>query len=292
MVSDESLPTVSIIIPTFNSEKVIKDCLRAARNQNYPKNKFEIIVADNFSKDKTVSISEDLGARVILVNGRAPQVCVQRNLGADAARFEYLLFLDHDMELSPNLLRNFAEKVIETSGGVDAWYVPERIVGNGAFWTKVRNFERSFYNSTVVDAVRIIKKEKFQETEKYDVLLSSGPADWDMDNQLKQLGCNFGIIDEYLYHHEELLSLRRYLVKKTKYTSGGLIYHEKWKRKSEKVYNEVVRKQYNAWYRFVGIFFRQGHLSKVARGFYLYIAFVFIKLCVGVKYSVSKYNKR
>ncbi len=288
MSVNDMLPTISIIIPTYNSEKVIGSCLKATRNQNYPKDKFEIIVADNYSKDRTVSISKSLGAKVILVEGVPPQVCVQRNLGAEKAQFEYLLFLDHDMELSRNLLKNFAEKVLETNNKVDAWYVPEKIVGNGPLWTKIRNFERSFYDSTVIDAARIIKKEKFERTEKYDVKLSSGPADWDLDIQLKEIDCTFGIIDECVYHHEELLSLRRYLTKKTKYTNGGLFYQEKWRKRSEKAYNEIVRKQYNAWYRFIGVFFENGKLKKVAKGFYLYIAIAFIKLCVGVKYFLSK----
>jgi len=287
---DKMLPTISIIIPTYNSEKVIQSCIKAASDQDYPKNKFEIIVADNGSKDETVTISRNLGAKVFLIEGPPPQVCTQRNLGAEKAKSEYLLFLDHDMEMSKNLLKNFAEKVLETNNEVDAWYVPEKIVGNGPLWTKIRNFERAFYNSTVIDATRIIKKEKFEMTEKYDSKLSSGPADWDLDVQLKEMGCKYGIIDECVYHHEEGLSLWKYLTKKTKYTDGSLIYQEKWKKRSKRAYNEIVRKQYSSWYRSIGIFFENGKLKMVLEGFYLYIAVLFIKLCVGITYSLSKFK--
>jgi glycosyltransferase involved in cell wall biosynthesis len=278
------LPTVSIIIPTYNSEKVIGLCLKAARNQNYPKDRFEIIVADNYSKDKTVSISKSLGAKVFLLEGVAPQGCAQRNLGAEKSKSEYLFFLDHDMEMSRNLLMNFAERVMETNCEVDAWYVPEEIIGNGPLWTQIRTFERGFYNSTVVDAARIIRKETFEITEKYDPKLSSGPADWDMDIQLREAGCKFGIIDECVYHHEEHMSLWKYLTKKSKYANGSLMYQEKWRKRSKKVYNETIRKQYSARYRLIGVFFENGKWKKAAEVFHMYIALLLIRLFVGIVY--------
>jgi glycosyltransferase involved in cell wall biosynthesis len=282
------LPTIAIVIPTRNSEKVIGTCLRAAINQNYPKDKFEVIIVDNYSEDRTVSIAKSLGAKVFLVSGVPSQGCAQRNLGADKAESEYVFFLDHDMEMSRNLLRNFAEKVVATNNKVDAWYVPEKIVGNGSLWTKIRTFERSFYNSTVIDAARIIKKEKFEMTKKYDVKLSSGPADWDFDIQLKEIGCTFGIIDECVYHHEELLSLRKYLTKKTKYTDGSLIYQEKWKKTNKKAYDEIVSKQYSASYRMLTVFFENGKWKAVAKDFHLYVTVTFIRLWVGIMYFLSK----
>ena len=48
---------VSIIVPTFNSEKYLKNCIESILNQSY-KN-FEVIFVDNSSKDKTVQIIKD-----------------------------------------------------------------------------------------------------------------------------------------------------------------------------------------------------------------------------------------
>ncbi|MFH7873662.1 MAG: glycosyltransferase, partial [Candidatus Aenigmatarchaeota archaeon] len=48
-------PLVSIIIPTYNSEKTLAKCLESIKNQSY-KN-IEIIVVDRFSKDKTAEIA-------------------------------------------------------------------------------------------------------------------------------------------------------------------------------------------------------------------------------------------
>lgn len=281
-------PTISIIIPTYNSEKVVGLCLKAAKSQNYPKEKFEIIIVDNCSQDNTIEISKPWDAKVFFCEGIPPQVCVQRNIGAEKASGKYLVFLDHDMEMSENLLRNFAEKTLITDNNIDAWYVPEKIIGKGLLWNRIRNFERSFYDSTVIDAARIIKKEKFNASEKYDIKLSSGPADWDLDIQLKEMGCKFGIIDECVYHHEECLSLWKYLIKKKRYVSGSLVYQEKWKKRNEKLYNEIIKKQYSPYYRLIVVFIENGKWKKVIRNFHLYIIAVFIKLFVGIIYLVKR----
>ena len=64
---------------------------------------------------------------------------------------------------------------------VDALYIPERIVGDG-FWIKVRDFERSFYVGTVIDAVRFIRKDLFEKIGGFDETLI-GPEDWDLNRQ-------------------------------------------------------------------------------------------------------------
>ena len=53
------LPSISIVIPVYNSEKVLRGCLQSVREQDYPKDKMEIIIADAGSTDKTLEIVND-----------------------------------------------------------------------------------------------------------------------------------------------------------------------------------------------------------------------------------------
>lgn len=55
-ISEEKMPTVSIIIPTYNEEKNVEECLNFLKIQTYPHEKIEIIVIDNGSSDKTGQI--------------------------------------------------------------------------------------------------------------------------------------------------------------------------------------------------------------------------------------------
>ncbi|AEF97132.1 glycosyltransferase family 2 protein [Methanotorris igneus] len=59
---------VSVIIPTYNSEKTIGICLESIKNQTY-KN-IEIIVVDKFSNDNTVEIAKKYTDKVFVINAK------------------------------------------------------------------------------------------------------------------------------------------------------------------------------------------------------------------------------
>jgi glycosyltransferase involved in cell wall biosynthesis len=56
-----NLPSISIVIPTYNCERTIKACLDSIVRQDYPKDKIEVIIVDGGSKDKTLEIARKYG---------------------------------------------------------------------------------------------------------------------------------------------------------------------------------------------------------------------------------------
>ena len=91
---------LSIIIPTYNEEEYLPKLLDSIKSQSF--DDYEIIVADANSTDKTREIAESYGC--IVVDGGLPGV--GRNNGARVAKGEYLLFLDSDLVLTEDYLRN------------------------------------------------------------------------------------------------------------------------------------------------------------------------------------------
>ncbi len=89
---------VSVIIPTLNEEKNIDVCLKSIAEQETDA-KYEIIVCDGKSNDRTVEIAEKYANKVILSEVRS--IGLQRNDGAKFAKGKYLLFVDADTVL-PN----------------------------------------------------------------------------------------------------------------------------------------------------------------------------------------------
>ena len=281
-------PSISIVIPTYKSEKVLPICLQGIKNQNYPADGYEVLVVNNGSLDNTAKISKRYGIKVIEVSGKAPQTCVQRNAGERAAKNEYVMYLDHDMELSPNLLKDFASAVSETRGLVDAWYVPEKILASTSLFSKVRTFERSFYDGTIVDAARIIKKSTIKKYNlQYDTNLSNGPADWDLDIQLKRNRCSFSIIHECIYHHEEHLSFWKYVGRKHMYADGINFYIDKWKSRDMKVFKSTVSKQFGFGYRLFGVFVEDGKWNKVLSNPFLFVLVMTMKVLMFSIYVVK-----
>ncbi len=91
---------LSIIIPTYNEEEYLPDLLESIKKQNF--NDYEVIVADANSTDRTREIAEEYGC--VIVDGGLP--AVGRNNGAKVAKGEYLIFLDSDLVLTDDYLRN------------------------------------------------------------------------------------------------------------------------------------------------------------------------------------------
>ncbi len=101
----------SIIIPTYNEEEYLPVLLESIKEQDF--DDYEVIVADANSTDRTREIAEEYGC--IVVEGGLPGV--GRNNGAKVAQGEYLLFLDSDLQLTEDYLRDVIYEVqIEKAG--------------------------------------------------------------------------------------------------------------------------------------------------------------------------------
>ena len=90
----ESLPVVTILIATFNSEKILPRTLEGLKRQSYPQDKLDLLAVDGGSTDGTYALIERYGGRVIR-NPRTEPVHAKL-LGMQAARGRYVLTLDHD----------------------------------------------------------------------------------------------------------------------------------------------------------------------------------------------------
>ncbi len=96
---------VSIIIPVYNCEKYIEGAIESALNQSY--SDIEVIAVNDGSKDNSKELIERLAEkdkRVILVDKKNGGVSSARNAGIEAARGEYITFLDADDEYLPYAL--------------------------------------------------------------------------------------------------------------------------------------------------------------------------------------------
>lgn len=96
--------SISVLIPTLNAASVLEKCLHSLRNQDYPRQKIEIIIADGGSTDRTLEIAKKYGAKIYpnpLKTGEAGKAVALRH-----ARGELAALIDSDNILpSKNWLR-------------------------------------------------------------------------------------------------------------------------------------------------------------------------------------------
>lgn len=121
---------VSIIVPAYNEEKVIGECLQAimasCRDVTSWEGRFEVIVSNNNSSDNTAEIAENHGAKVVFEPEN--QIARARNTGAAAAKGEWLVFIDADTRANPQLFQKLAQTL----------ELPRLAAGGGRFHMETR----------------------------------------------------------------------------------------------------------------------------------------------------------
>lgn len=114
---------ISVIIPAYNATATLGRCLSAVLTSDYPD--FECLVVDDSSTDGSAVMAEKLGARVLTLVGGPYGPAYGRNQGALAARGDILFFVDADVLVRPDTLRQVAAafadspKVAAMFGGYD-----------------------------------------------------------------------------------------------------------------------------------------------------------------------------
>ena len=103
--SIEQLPTVSVIIPTYNRKDMLRDTLNSLALQTYPKDCFEVIIVDDGSTDGTEKIAEQSFPFTLRYFRQSNQGATEaRNMGARQSQAEFLVFLDDDILLEQDYL--------------------------------------------------------------------------------------------------------------------------------------------------------------------------------------------
>lgn len=119
-------PLVTIIVPTYNNEKLFPLCASSIQKQTY--SNLEVLVVDNYSTDQTANLARSYGFRVLQLRGNR---MIARDLGLREALGDYVLFLDSDHVLDPYCVERLVDRsansqvdalvLFELSSGSSRW---------------------------------------------------------------------------------------------------------------------------------------------------------------------------
>lgn len=185
MLKINSRPFISIIIPTYNEEVFIHGLFEALNKQTYPRERFELILADNGSKDKTKEIASVYADQIIVI----PEVNVAavRNAGAAQAKGDLLAFLDADCVPDKTWLEKSALAFIE---GEIAFGNKVKVAKDSGWiacaWFSQKN--ETIRNTEYINSANFfVTKEIFDIVGGFDESLMSG-EDWDICQRIKKAG--------------------------------------------------------------------------------------------------------
>lgn len=105
-----SLPFITVIVPVYNGRDFLPRCLDALFSSDYAS--FEVLVVNDGSTDDGPEIAAQKGARVISTDHRSGPGAA-RNLAAEVAAGEILVFVDADVVVKHDTLRKFGENFVQ-----------------------------------------------------------------------------------------------------------------------------------------------------------------------------------
>lgn len=113
------MPTISVIVPVYNVEKYIHRCVDSILSQTFQD--FELILVDDGSLDNCGAICDKYAAkdsRIRVIHKENGGLSSARNAGIDAARGDYLFFMDSDDVIHPDCLRILMECISQTGAEI------------------------------------------------------------------------------------------------------------------------------------------------------------------------------
>jgi glycosyltransferase involved in cell wall biosynthesis len=226
MSTGTELPFVSVIIPTYRRLRGLTAALKSVLANDYPADRFEIIVVDSGPDDGTVALIEDLSSRYpgcityIRKNSEGPSA--SRNVGASHARGDIFAFMDSDCQAESSWIRGVVHLLAERPevGVVQGKTLPPpgekcgpgsrfllvdtgnwifetcNVIYRRAAFEKVGGFDRRFYrNLDTEPAARILGPAVGAR------ILMSG-EDADLAWRVKSAGWESAFCPEAIVYHE------------------------------------------------------------------------------------------
>jgi hypothetical protein len=181
------VPQLAAVILTRNEERHIAECIDSARWAD------EVVVFDSYSDDRTAEISREMGATVI--QHPFHDYGQQRNAALKAVEAEWILFVDADERVTPELAAEAREAIQRND--VDGWWIPRH---NYIFGAVVRH--AGWYPDYQMRLLRRAKARYDPTREVHELVILDG-----------QEGYLENVLDHYNYD-----TLRQFIAKQRKYT--------------------------------------------------------------------------
>ncbi len=119
MVGKMGKPLISVIVPIYNNEKFLKQCLDSIVNQTYQN--IEIILVDDGSHDKSLEICHlysKIDPRILVLSQENKGVSCARNYGLENVTGEYIGFIDSDDYISLDMYERLIDKAINEKADI------------------------------------------------------------------------------------------------------------------------------------------------------------------------------
>lgn len=201
-----SLPTISVIIPVYNEEIILANCLKSLKVQS--QSGVEILVVDDGSTDASIDIARQFSTKILKQSHKGPGNA--RNLGASKSAGEILVFVDADMTFDKNFLKDLTKPIIEGKT-IGTFSKNEMNANKNNVWSRCWNLNRGWPINRLIPTnypneapvYRAILKREFFKVNGFE---TSGDYtdDWSLS---EKLGIKSKLAKGAVYYHSNPASL-------------------------------------------------------------------------------------
>jgi len=215
---DDSLPGVSIIVTTFNSESTIDECLRSILELDYPKQLLEVIVIDGGSTDATTERAKAYPVKLVYSQLNPPAAY---NLVLKTVENEIIGLIDSDAKVKKGWLRKLVKhlddpKVAGASGTMETWN-KDKLVPRAIGYELSYRYRRLPNTVERVATMNLLLKKKVTlEIGGFDEALPT-QYDTDIGARLAQAGYRIAFDSEAICYHFHRPTLRTFFKQQYKY---------------------------------------------------------------------------
>ena len=260
-------PFVSIIVPVYNGEKTIAECIESLLAQDYPKDRYESIIVDNNSSDRTAEIIKKYSVKYLLED-KIQSSYAARNRGIKEAKGELLAFTDADCVATEGWLREathgFTDDQVgcvagEIKGFAPSNHVEEYLVERNCLSQK-HTLNHSFlpYPQT---ANAFYRKDVFMRVGLFEEgWISGGDADLAWRMQM-ETAYKLKYIPEALIFHRHRSNLKSLFRQRKTWGYGNVLLYKKYRKNMGKRRLKELYWEYAHIFRLFDIFLKEVFLK-------------------------------
>jgi glycosyltransferase involved in cell wall biosynthesis len=224
-------PFVSVIIPAYNDERGIQLTLASLQRQDYPTDRWEIIVVDNNSSDQTkakaILFQDSIGMLTVVTEEKQSSYAA-RNKGIDFAKGDILAFIDSDMTVGSDWISRGVADISHEQADYVGCRVDIYTNGSPPSISEIYNQRTGFRIKDYMEQSGFagagnlfVKRDVIKKLGPFDARLVSG-GDKEFGRRVKNAGLKMYYSDHNVMRHPARSSLRSLLKKNMRIAMGSV----------------------------------------------------------------------
>ncbi|MHA1594746.1 MAG: glycosyltransferase [Candidatus Baldrarchaeia archaeon] len=289
----EEYPSVSVVIPTYNRREKLIRLLKSIINSNYPKEKMEIVIIDDFSTDGTDEavrkfIKDNESLKIVYVRHKKPLLIAKsRNDGILIANNDLVFFVDDDNVVDRDCIKSLVKTMLKypdigVAGPVTYYFrKPNIIMYAGAVYTKYTRRTKFLYRN-VPDNGYLLKNKiinvdgipnSYVIRKKLAIKVGLIPwrripwngEDGYLQYKIKKLGYRIVIVGDAKVYHDVPLEFREKANEMRLYYAlrSKIIFHKDFDPKKQFILFLIFLPFYVIWYVSIALRSKNNKLRKI-----------------------------